>query len=180
MYCPHCNSSRIRRTGLQATEFYYLLLLQRPYECVGCGERFFRPSMVGAAFLRSWFDEGAADPADPHEVHASAKPYELNRRAWVRFFTDLSASCEGTANGKHCHWPGRIQDISRGGAMLLFYRAFEKGTTVHVRLDGVPDEAPKVLIGQVIHCEQQEDGRWAVGCKFQKRLTCEELEVLLS
>src|SRR5438094_4224141 len=146
MICPHCNSSRIRRTSLQATEFYYLLLLQRPYECGSCGSRFFRPSMVGAAFLRSWFEEGETDPADPQHVHATTKPYELNRRAWVRFFTDLSASCEGTPEaapaGKNCHWPGRIQDISRGGAMLVFYRPFEKGTTVHVRLDGVPDEAP--------------------------------------
>ncbi len=106
--------------------------------------------------------------------------FDINRRAWLRFYCDLGSSCEAPASDSACHWPARIKDISRGGARLLFHRSVADGTLLHIRMDGSKNEAPPVLRGQVVHCRQEPTGRWAVGCRFLEPLPSEQLEALLA
>lgn len=180
LHCPQCQSSEVHRTPVNASDFYYLLLLQRPYRCSECGRRFFRASWVGAAFLKASFQDRDDESAATHEIHATCKPYAVNRRGWVRFLCDFDAACEAPATeSPESQVPGRINDISRGGALLVLDRALPEGTPLQLTLEDVPEEAPWYLNGHVVHCRQREDGDWAVGCRFEKRLTCEDLENLL-
>ncbi len=181
LQCPRCQSSEVRRTPVNASDFYYLLMLQRPYRCDACSNRFFRASWIGGAFLRAAFDDADGDADNPHDIHASSKPHAVNRRGWVRFLCNFDASCEANAADKAEQLsPGRVNDISRGGALLFMDHSLSEGTPLELRLDNAPEQAPWFMTGRVVHCQQRPEGDWAVGCRFDQRLSCEDLENLLA
>jgi hypothetical protein len=172
--------SQVQRSHLHSRDLYYLLLLQRPYRCSSCGTRFFRPSWIGAAYLRSWFEEPDEEIPAMELTGDPLSSHEVNRRAWIRFNCDLGISCQRQGTTSDCHWPARIKDVSRGGARMLFHRSFENETILHIQLDGLKSEAPSVLHGRVVHCGKDDNGRWSVGLEFVEPLASEELEALLA
>jgi hypothetical protein len=81
---------------------------------------------------------------------------------------------------KEMRWSASIRDISQGGVRLHVSRRFEKGTPLAIELPGNHERDPSVVFVKVLHVRAQEDGTWALGCKFISELGEDELQRLLT
>ncbi len=77
-------------------------------------------------------------------------------------------------------WAAIIADISQGGVQLLLERRFEKGTGLAIELPGDGVHEPTVVFVKVVHLRRQDDGTWALGCRFISELGDDELQRLLT
>jgi hypothetical protein len=98
----------------------------------------------------------------------------------VRFAKDGEVWCEpvGTWSKEELDtaWLG---DISPDGIGLNMSQRFEPGTELIIELA----ETPKVLrrlVAHVVHATLEANGRWLIGCKFDRVLSLEELEIILA
>ena len=104
----------------------------------------------------------------------------VERRVWVRFGTDLEATCRAPGAAKEVGWPGRVRDVSAGGIGLLLRHRFKPGSPLllELHLRG----GRRVVAVRVIHATPASDGDapcWLVGCVFAAPLGSEELQAML-
>jgi hypothetical protein len=127
----------------------------------------------------------APRPAQPAPTLASfssdnvAAPAGKDRRAAVRFSTNLETCCQPTCRIKERSWSGRIQDISATGVCLLLRRRFEPGTILTAELHGAGESITKTLLIRVLRVQEQARRRWSIGCAFDRELSDLELKALL-
>jgi len=108
-----------------------------------------------------------------------APPPRSDRRAAVRFSTNLETSCQPTCRIKERSWSGRIQDISSTGVCLLLRRRFEPGTILTAELHGAAQSITKTMLVRVLRVQEQARRRWSIGCAFDRELSELELKALL-
>jgi hypothetical protein len=97
----------------------------------------------------------------------------LELRAWVRLRSEQDISCQ--KEELVYTWSGSIQEVSSGGITLNLRRRFEPGTVLNVEL--APNaNGPRCLVLRVVHATQQTNGRWIIGCAFDRPLSAEELQ----
>ncbi len=102
-----------------------------------------------------------------------------DRRAWVRHTCDLDSLCLPPRNGTVTQWSARIRDVSRGGIQLVLNHWIVPGTVLTIQLEG-DDGAPSLdLSVQVIFAMAMPEGKWALGCRFTKHLSEDELDEIL-
>jgi serine/threonine protein kinase len=138
---------------------------------------------------RAPLTNGAATPSvTPKAVKAAAAsatsfstalPPKNERRAAVRFTTNLQTSCQPTARIKERSWTGRIQDISATGVCLLLRRRFEPGTMLTAELQGATESITKTMLVRVLHVQEQARRSWSIGCSFDRELSDMELKALV-
>src|SRR5262249_47253303 len=92
---------------------------------------------------------------------------------------DLDTLCLPPRNGTVKEWSARIRDISCGGMQLVLDHWIVPGTVLTIHLEEDGGEALLSLSVQVIFAMAMPEGKWALGCRFLKHLTAEELEEIL-
>jgi len=105
----------------------------------------------------------------------------LERRAWVRYAVDLTASCHSEGNLKDAGWPGKVSDISAGGIGLLLRHRFQPGVPLIIELRNGSNQFQRLVQVRVMHARPviaQGDQCWLVGCIFTPPLTEEEVREL--
>jgi serine/threonine protein kinase len=129
-----------------------------------------------------------ATASDPEKtsapVKASGSPNgapssHKDRRAAVRFSTDLASCCQPTCRIKERTWSARIQDISATGIRLLLRRRFEPGTILTAELQGGGLHTTKTMLVRVLRVQEQTPRKWSIGCSFDRQLSELELKELL-
>jgi hypothetical protein len=118
------------------------------------------------------------------ELHSTQPEQACNtvaeRRVWVRYGTDLQATCRAPGNAKEVGWPGQVRDISVGGIGLQLRHRFRPGSPLLLELH-MRDGSRRVVAVQVVHVTAISgvDGPcWRVGCAFVEPLEPGELQAL--
>jgi serine/threonine protein kinase len=107
-----------------------------------------------------------------------ARSVSAERRATVRFPSQVEGVCLPVGGEKAVRWTATIQDISAGGIRLLVRRRFEPGTVLAVEPHGLRPSRPSRLLARVVRVEPQARRRWVIGCAFSHRLSDDEVQAL--
>jgi hypothetical protein len=117
------------------------------------------------------------DPFDSADQLTGLHQPDRERRVWVRYPGSLETFCQPlpaeTAVGPEISWPAHVWDVSRFGVALLLDRRYEAGTPL--LLLAAPEDTAELLSLRVIHCQLQENGKWLLGCLFDRPLSDPEL-----
>lgn len=100
------------------------------------------------------------------------------RRVSVRHSCDAPGSCLPAVGGE-LTWKARVQDISRGGAKLLVQRRFESGTVLHIEIRMRKGSDPVMLLARVVHVSPLPSGEWALGCRFSREMSEDDVRSIL-
>jgi len=100
------------------------------------------------------------------------------RRIWVRIPADLQTACKPAGEPDSSRLPARVRDISLGGINLRTNRAFQPGDMVSVELPAATDESRCNVLACVVHCDEEADGEWSLGCTFSRELSEDDLQAL--
>lgn len=103
----------------------------------------------------------------------------IERRAWVRYGTDLDASCHPADRPNGVGWAGKVANVSAGGIGLLLRHRFEPGTPLLVQLAAAEGGWQRTVAVRVRHATAvvaYGDLCWLMGCAFASPLS--EAEVL--
>jgi serine/threonine protein kinase len=123
-------------------------------------------------------EKAAPAPATVPSFSAVPPPHR-DRRAAVRFSTNLETCCQPTCRIKERSWSGRIQDISSTGICLLLRRRFEPGTLLTAELQGPAENITKTMLVRVLRVQEAARRKWSIGCAFDRELSDQELKALL-
>jgi hypothetical protein len=113
----------------------------------------------------------------------SSRSAQAERRAWVRYASDMEARCSTTGALRDAGWPGRVSDISMGGVGLVLRHRFRRGTPLEVELKNAAGTVRIIVLARVRHTTPVAAGNancWLVGCEFDRPLTEPELNSLVS
>lgn len=116
--------------------------------------------------------EAALSPSTPLPTRSA-----VDRRAFVRYGSQLKGSCRALSADRKHRWTAQIRDISASGVGLILNRRFEPGTVLRVKLPGLSSR--RLFLVRVIRVQKHEDRTWIVGCVFPRPLTEEEVKSLL-
>ncbi len=111
----------------------------------------------------------------------SSRP-ALECRVYERLHCEIPTACHPASllDAKEMRWRGVICDISQGGACLKLQRRFERGTGLAIELPGDGNTEPSTVFVKVVHLKPQDDGSWALGCRFVSELSDDEVHRLLT
>jgi hypothetical protein len=70
-------------------------------------------------------------------------------------------------------------NLSVNGAGLLMNQPLEPGTCILLELETTGRTAPLELGARVVHCDNQPEGAWLIGCALTEKLSDDDLETLL-
>lgn len=119
--------------------------------------------------------------ANPSSAKPSSKSGGIECRVHERKPCDVPSACQPASEfgRKESRWPARISNISLGGACLELRRRFEPGTGLVVELPGSDGQENYSVLAKVVHVKNQNDGSWALGCRFVSELSEDEMGRLL-
>ncbi len=100
------------------------------------------------------------------------------RRAFVRYPTDLETACLPIHGKKDEGWAARARDISAGGICLVCQRRFEPGTVLSIEINAGNDGPKHTVLARVAWISKDSSHQWAHGCKFGRPLSDHELAEL--
>ena len=105
---------------------------------------------------------------------------QAERRAWVRYPTDLPGSCQplGQRRDDNLWWSAQVRDLSAGGIGLVVSRRFEVGTILSVELPSTTQGPSVSVLARVVRCAALADGRWLIGCEFASPLSEDDVRAL--
>jgi hypothetical protein len=100
----------------------------------------------------------------------------IERRAAIRYASEQGASC--ALGHKAARAWGRLRDISALGAGLLLARQINPGTRLVIEMARKKPTTPLRVLARVVHCQQQSDTTWIIGCQFDTPLQDEVVQEL--
>jgi c-di-GMP-binding flagellar brake protein YcgR len=98
------------------------------------------------------------------------------RRVWVRYPANLAIGFKPAGAPHNTRLSARIRNISIGGINLLSNRAFQPGQLVTVELPGTKEQSPCHVLACIVHCLEEKNGEWSLGCTFSRELSDDDLE----
>lgn len=115
-------------------------------------------------------------------VSVPVVPQSLECRVYQRHECEMPTTCQPASarDMEEMRWEAVIADISQGGVRLKLRRRFERGTPLAVELPGDGRREPMVVFVKVVYVRAQDDGRWALGCRFVSDLSEDEISRLLN
>jgi hypothetical protein len=118
-------------------------------------------------------------PAQAPRPDKRSNPPPPERRRAERRDLPRVFRCKVTARGGVLGPSAAILDLSAQGVGLLIARSLEVGATVHLRFThaGTP---PLAVPARVAYCTGGDNGRWLLGCEFDRPLTGAQLDALLA
>jgi hypothetical protein len=99
---------------------------------------------------------------------------QVERRAAIRYASEEDASCALGHQAPRA-W-GRVRDISALGIGLLVDREIIAGTRLMVEIAQKKPSIALRALGRVVHCRQQSETTWAIGCQFDNPLRDEDVQ----
>ena len=102
-----------------------------------------------------------------------------NVRATVRYRCAPATLGRVVVSDDHEFQHAWVLDLSTTGVGLSLARPIEAGTEATVQIRSADGHTLYDLVGRVIHCTQQPQREWSVGCEFLKPLSPEDLDQLL-
>src|SRR5437764_9646563 len=117
-------------------------------------------TQIGGNTMASALAPPAAKPNAPQSGY--------HCRVHERQSCELPTSCQPAAafGNAESKWSGVVRDISPGGLQLSLTRRFEPGTGLAVELARHDTDKVSTVFVKVVNVRRQEDGLWALGCKF--------------
>src|SRR5437868_8770520 len=101
---------------------------------------------------------------DPAVITLLMRNQVFKRRAAVRYRCHLGTFGRlATTHSEESH-VGWAQNLSVTGIGLLLGQALDSGTEVVIELKSLTQEATFQLAARVVHCTQQGNGEWLLGC----------------
>jgi serine/threonine protein kinase len=125
----------------------------------------------------SWSDSGDGGTAMVAATVRNAPAPAADRRAYIRYVSQVKGSCRAVGGERRVRWTARIRDISAGGIGLIINRRFEPGTVLRVKLPG--SSSRRLYLVRVVRVEPNTARTWIVGCVFPRPLSEEEVQTLL-
>jgi hypothetical protein len=118
-------------------------------------------------------------PAQAPRPDKRPNPPPPERRRAERHDLPRVFRCKVTARGGALGPSAAILDLSAQGVGLLIARPLEAGAAVHLRFTraGVPSVS---VPARVAYCTGDDDGRWLLGCEFDRPLGDAQLDALLA
>lgn len=119
----------------------------------------------------------AAGPDRPNDMAL------VERRAWIRYASDVDVSCQPRGAMKDAGWPGKIVNVSAGGIALLLRHRFERGTPLVVEVISAAESLPRKVRARVVHARSVLVGGqhgWLLGCVLTTPLSEAEVRSLAS
>jgi serine/threonine protein kinase len=98
------------------------------------------------------------------------------RRASVRYMSELGCLCNPILGDKTFRWSARVRDISTTGVALLLPRRFEPGTILKVEMGATAETPSNVLHVRVVRQVRQPGKKWLLGCAFAGPLSDQEAQ----
>jgi hypothetical protein len=115
-------------------------------------------------------------------VQSESEESGTERRARVRFAKYEEVWCQpvpvSSKEELDTEWLGKIQDISPDGIGLNMSRRFEPETVLIIKMRKGSEVLGYLL--HVVHATPETNGRWLIGCKFDRVLSSEELRIILA
>lgn len=102
------------------------------------------------------------------------------RRAATRFAMGLLPGCRLLCGEPPVLVEARIADLSAGGVGLVLGCPLEPQSIVAVHLASGPFLSARAVAARVAYCVPLDDGSYLGGVEFARRLSGDELRVLLS
>jgi hypothetical protein len=118
---------------------------------------------------------------NPNPSGDSPSSLAVERRAWVRYGSDLTVACQTTGGLRDVGWIARVRDISAGGIGLLLRHRFRPGTPLLIELRTARGQFRRTVAARVVHATAVVvDGvsSWLLGCAFAEPLGDQEMEAL--
>jgi hypothetical protein len=116
-------------------------------------------------------------PAPRPEKRPNPPPPE--RRRAERHDLPRVFRCKVTARGGALGPSAVLLDLSAQGVGLLIARPLEVGATVQLRFTRA-GAAPVAVPARVAYCTGGDDGRWLLGCEFDRPVPADQLDALLA
>ena len=103
-------------------------------------------------------------------------------RIYERLTCEMPTTCQPASAlaMKEMRWSAIITDISQGGVRVKLQRRFERGTGLAIEMPGDAQRESAVVFVKVRHVKAQDDGTWALGCKFISELSDDEVQRLIT
>jgi len=101
---------------------------------------------------------------------------QVERRAAIRYASEEDASCALGHQAPRA-W-GRVRDISTLGVGLLVDREINPGTRLIVEMAQKKPSLALRVLARVVHCRQQSETTWTIGCQFDTPLRDEDVQSL--
>jgi serine/threonine protein kinase len=117
-------------------------------------------------------------PARPEFAAPEVHLRESERRASIRYATDLASVCHPIGGDLAANWQARVRNVSATGLCLLSPRRFERGTVLAVDLRVTPKGPIQQLLVRIVRVEQADGRQWLLGAAFTTRRTDPEVKEL--
>lgn len=104
----------------------------------------------------------------------------MERRVYERHHLSTSSACRVIVTMGKGSYPATILDLSLGGVGFAFSQSIDPGKLVIAMLTNPERAFSKLLCLRVVHCTEEEDGQFIVGCEFMNPLAEEELVAMLA
>ncbi len=111
---------------------------------------------------------------------APAKASGADRRTSIRYGISLETSGRLIASIEDDPLPLRVRNISAGGISLVLHRGVEPDTVIEVQLLNRPQMFLCVVQVRVTYIVEHPSGDWILGGAFVRKLTDEEVRLLLA
>lgn len=96
----------------------------------------------------------------------------VERRAFVRLASELTANCRAAGSKAAVSWPGKVRNISQGGLALVVRHRFRSGTYLEAELRDRSGRVCRTVRLRVVHTtavSDQGSHAWLLGCAFDTR-----------
>jgi serine/threonine protein kinase len=113
---------------------------------------------------------------------APARPISngrAERRAKVRFPSQLTGVCQPLQSRKGGRWDVVLQDVSGDGLAMVLCRRFELRTVLLLELNSTANQPCRRMLVRVVRIQSLPASSWLLGCDFGIRLSDEEVKTLL-
>jgi hypothetical protein len=103
----------------------------------------------------------------------------MERRKHSRFACGGDARLSPIGAEPSTEWKAAVHDLSRQGISLASERRFEPHSLLLVRWQPEGEADAQFLVSRVARVTPQRNHRWLLGCVFLRKLTLDELAVLM-
>ena len=109
----------------------------------------------------------------------SATPSADDKRNWLRFTANLTASVQLTNSYNATRWPAQVLDLSPAGIALTVEHEIRNGTLLTMDLSSANGYMVETILVCVVHITTHENGIRRLGCNFISELQENDLRKLL-
>jgi PilZ domain len=102
-----------------------------------------------------------------------------NNRAMVRYRCAPATIGRLYVGEDHEFQHAWVANLSQNGVAFVLARSIPSGTPILIQIRGIANPVLYGLPAQVVHCTEQLEGDWMIGCSFEEPLSTELLDNLL-